>query len=164
MPDLYPWWVYLHVLGAFLFAFAHGTSMVAAFRIRETRDLAQVRTLLDLSQVATGVMYVGLLLLLIGGIVAGIVGNHFGRGWIWAAVVLLVVTMVAMYMLATPFYQRLRVAVGATVRDPRIAAAQPEISPDEVQALVASSRPMVLAAVGLAGFLVILWLMLFKPF
>jgi hypothetical protein len=164
MPELYPWWVFLHVFGAFAFAFAHGTSMMVAFRIRQTRDLAQIRALLDVSGMATGVMYVGLLLLLIGGIAAGIVGNHFGRGWIWAAIVLLVLTMVAMYMLATPFYQRLRVAVGADLRDPRVAEGQPALAPADLEAIVASNRPMVLAAIGLAGFVVILWLMLFKPF
>jgi Na+/melibiose symporter-like transporter len=164
MPELYPWWVYLHVLGAFVFAFAHGTTMVAAIHIRSTRDLGEVRTLLNLSQVAIGVMYGGLALLLIGGIAAGIVGNHFGSGWIWAAIVLLVLTIVAMYLLATPFYRRLRVAVGANLPDPRMAEGTPPTSPAELEAILGSNRPMVLAAVGLIGFVVILWLMLFKPF
>lgn len=164
MTELYPWWVYLHVFGAFAFAAAHGASAIVSFRIRAAREPAEIRLLLDVSQVAVGVMYGGLLLLLIGGVVAGLVGNHFGRGWIWAALVLLIVTMVAMYMLATPFYQRLRVAVGAQVRDQRIAEAAPSTSPEELAALVTSNRPMVLALVGLVGFVVILWLMLFKPF
>ena len=44
---MYSWWVYLHILGAFAFVFAHGASAFAAFRIRATRDPAQIRTLLD---------------------------------------------------------------------------------------------------------------------
>ena len=74
---MYSWWVYLHILGAFAFVFAHGASALAAFRIRATRDPVQIRTLLDVSSLAIGVMYIGLLLLLIGGIAAGIVGDHF---------------------------------------------------------------------------------------
>jgi MFS family permease len=163
MPDLYPWWVYLHVFGAFAFAAAHGVSAVASFRIRDAREPATVRALLDVSGVAIGVMYLGLLLLLIGGIAAGIVGGHFSRGWIWASLVLLVATIVAMYALATPFYRRLREAVGAETREPRPDGA-PTASPAEIAALVSSNRPMALALVGLAGFAVILWLMLFKPF
>src|SRR5690606_25596305 len=112
MTDLYPWWVFLHVFGAFAFAFGHGASALAALRIRGTRDRERIRTLLDLSQIAVGVMYIGLLLLLIGGIAAGLVGGHFSRGWIWASLVLLVLTMVAMYAMATPFYGRFRAAVG----------------------------------------------------
>ena len=163
MAELYPWWVYLHVLGAFAFAFGHGASALAALRIRSVREPAQIRTLLDLSQAAIGVMYVGLLLLLVGGIAAGIAGDHFGRGWIWASLILLVAVTVAMYMLGTSFYARMRAAVGAKVREPQGADAT-TASPAEIEALAASNRPMVLVAVGLAGFVVILYLMFFKPF
>jgi len=45
----YAWWVYLHIVGAFAFVFGHGASGLAAFRIRATRDPAQIRTLLDLA-------------------------------------------------------------------------------------------------------------------
>jgi hypothetical protein len=164
MPDLYPWWVYLHVFGAFAFAAAHGVSAVASFRIRGAREPATIRALLDVSGVAVGVMYLGLLLLLIGGIAAGIVGDHFGRGWIWASIGLLVATIVAMYALATPYYRRLREVVGAETREPPPADAAAPADPSAIAALVSSNRPMALAVVGLAGFAVILWLMLFKPF
>ena len=163
MNELYPWWVYLHVFGAFAFAAAHGVSAVVAFRIRATREPAAIRTLLDVSGVAIGVMYLGLLALLVGGIVAGVVGGHFARGWIWASLGILVVTILAMYMLATPFYKRLREAVGAEAGGQ---GTTPPAPADEaaVSALASSSRPIVLAVVGLVAFAVILWLMLLKPF
>ena len=163
MPDLYPWWVYLHVFGAFAFAAGHGVSAVTSFRIRSTRDPATIRTLLDVSGVAIGVMYLGLLLLLVGGIAAGLIGGHFSRGWIWASLGLLVATIVAMYALANPFYRRLREAVGAETPGQR-PDATPAATTDEIAALASSSRPITLALVGLVGFAVILWLMLFKPF
>jgi len=162
--DLYPWWVYLHVFGAFVFAAAHGVSAVASFRIRATRDPVAIRALLDVSGVAIGLMYLGLLLLLVGGVVAGIAGNHFGRGWIWASLGLLIATIVAMYVLANPFYRRLREAVGAETQDGPATDPVPAVAPAELERLVSSSRPMVLAAVGLAGFAIILWLMVQKPF
>lgn len=164
MAEFYPWWVYLHVFGAFAFVFAHGASAIVAFRLRGARDVAEVRTLLDLSQVSIGVMYIGLLLLLVGGIVAGLVGDHFSRGWIWASLVLLIVTIVAMYMLATPYYGRLREAVGARTGDADTPVPDPSMSAQDLAALVGGSRPFLLAGVGLAGFVVILWLMILKPF
>jgi MFS family permease len=160
---MYSWWVYLHILGAFAFAFGHGASALAAFRIRATRDPAQVRTLLDVSSMALGVTYVGLLLLLVGGIAAGIVGDHFGRGWIWAALVILVLIMVAMYALATPFYGQLRVAAGARAKEPKVDP-NPTVSQADIDTLAGSNRPTVLLAIGAIGFLVILWLMVLKPF
>lgn len=163
MSEFYSWWVYLHILGAFAFAFGHGSSGLAAFRIRATRDPAQVRTLLDVSAMSLGVTYIGLLLLLVGGIAAGIVGDHFGRGWIWAALVILVVIMVAMYMLATPFYGQLRVAAGSRAKDPKVEPTPTESQAD-IDRLAGSNRPAILLAVGVIGFLVILWLMVLKPF
>jgi hypothetical protein len=160
---MYSWWVYLHILGAFAFVFAHGASALAAFRIRATRDPVQIRTLLDVSSLALGVMYVGLLLLLVGGVAAGIVGDHFGRGWIWAALVILVVIIVAMYAMATPFYGQLRVAAGARAKEPKVDP-NPVVSQADIDTLAGSNRPAVLLAIGAIGFLVILWLMVLKPF
>ena len=159
----YAWWVYLHIVGAFAFVFGHGASGLAAFRIRATRDPAQIRTLLDLSSMALGLTYVGLLLLLIGGIAAGIAGEHFSRGWIWAAIVILVVIIVAMYAMATPFYGQLRVAAGVRAKDPKVDP-NPTIDQAQIDTLAASSRPMVLLAIGGVGLILILWLMVLKPF
>ena len=160
---MYSWWVYLHILGAFAFVFAHGASAVAAFRIRATRDPVQIRTLLEVSSLAVGVMYIGLLLLLIGGIAAGIAGERFDEGWIWAALVILVVIIVAMYAMATPFYGQLRVAAGVRAKDPK-ADPNPVVTQADIDALAGSNRPAVLLAIGAIGFLLILWLMVLKPF
>ena len=159
----YAWWVYLHIVGAFAFVFGHGASGLAAFRIRATRDPAQIRTLLDLSSMALGVTYVGLLLLLVGGIAAGLAGDHFSRGWIWAAIVILVVIIVAMYAMATPFYGQLRVASGVRAKDPKVDP-NPVVNQAEIDTLASSNRPAVLLAIGTIGFLLILWLMVIKPF
>jgi hypothetical protein len=160
---MYSWWVYLHILGAFAFVFAHGASALAAFRIRATRDPVQIRTLLDVSSLAIGVMYIGLLLLLIGGIAAGIAGERFDEGWIWAALVILIVIIVAMYAMATPFYGQLRVAAGARAKDSKVDP-NPVVNQSDIDALAGSNRPAVLLAIGAIGFLVILWLMVLKPF
>ena len=140
---MYSWWVYLHILGAFAFVFAHGASALAAFRIRAMRDPVQIRTLLDVSSLAIGVMYVGLLLLLIGGIAAGIVGERFDEGWIWAALVILIVIIVAMYAMATPFYGQSRVAAGARAKDLK-ADPNPVVNQSDIDALAGSNRPAVL--------------------
>ena len=92
MEAFYPWIVFVHVVGGFTFALAHGASAAAALRLRHERELERVRVLLDLSQSASGLMYTSVVVLL------------------------------------------------------------------------ASPRPMELAAVGYLGLVAILWLMFFKPF
>lgn len=160
---MYGWVVFLHVLGAFLFVAAHGSSMVISFRLRGQRDRAAISELLQASQIGVGIMYLGLLVLLGGGILAGFMGGHWGRLWIWAALVVLVVVMAVMYTVATPFYGRMRLAAG--LGDQRQAQRyRPPVTPGDLDQLAASNRPFWLAVFGGIGLLVILWLMLFKPF
>lgn len=160
---MYAYIVLLHVVGAFVFALAHGVSVAVGLRLRGVRSREQVAALLELSGMAIGGLYVGLLLLLIGGVWAGFAGNHWGRLWIWAAIGVLVFVTVAMYAIATPFYGRMRAAAGVTT-DPKQLSRYGEITPDELQRMGASSRPVWLAVIGGIGLLVILWLMVVKPF
>lgn len=70
MDSLYNWIVFLHILGAFTFVLAHGVSAGVSLKLRGEREVPRVQTLLDLSNTATQGMYVGLVILLIGGITA----------------------------------------------------------------------------------------------
>ena len=156
--------VFLHVLGAFGFVLAHGISMLVSFRLRGERDRARIVHLFELSSIGINLMYIGLGVLLLAGIAAGFLGNHWGRGWIWAALVTLVIVMAVMYAVATPFYGRMRVAAGAPVPDQVAARMKPPVTDADLESLVTSSRPMWLAAVGGIGLSFIIWLMIAKPF
>ena len=163
--DLYPWLVYLHITGAFLFVFAHGVSAIVAFRLRSERDAGRMIALLELSTTSVGAMYVGLLTLLIAGVVAAINRNWFSQGWPWAAIIVLVVVAVAMYALASRYYAGIRQALGLpSMNDKRGEQPPPPRPVDEVIALLDTRRPEQIAAVGFVGLLVILWLMILKPF
>jgi len=161
--DVYPWVVVLHVFAAFLFVLGHGASAMVAFAIRAEREPARIAALLDLSARSIGVMYVGLLVLLLAGIAAGIMHGWFGSGWIWAALGLLILIMVAMYAVATRYYAGIRKALGQPGRGetgpPPAAVPQAELI-----ALLDTRRPETLAAIGIGGLAVIVWLMVAKPF
>ena len=58
---MYTYIVFLHVVGAFVFALAHGVSIAVALRLRGVRSREQATTLLDLSQMALGGLYVGVI-------------------------------------------------------------------------------------------------------
>ena len=158
----YTWIVLLHVVGAFVFILSHGVSAWMTLAIRGERDRTRISALLDLSQMSLGGAYVGLLLLLIGGIWAGIYGNHFSRGWIWAAIAVLVAVIVAMYAIATPFFAKLREAAGRPARGnaPTVAPA----SDGDLAALAARAPAVPLLGAGVIGLLILLWLMVVKPF
>ena len=161
---MYEWIVLLHVVGAFVFVAAHGVSMVTAFRLRGERDRGRQATLLEASAIGVYLTYVGLLMLLVGGIWAGFAGEHWGRLWIWASLAILVVVIVVMYAVATPFYGRMRAAAGLGQWAERASSYKPPATEADLAMLATSNRPTVLALVGGIGLLVIVWLMVIKPF
>lgn len=78
---------------------AHGTSAFAMFQAKREIDRARLSAVLDLSGSSLGVAGVGLLLALLLGIVAAIVGGHFSRFWPWAAIGV----VIAVFAVMTPF-------------------------------------------------------------
>jgi hypothetical protein len=154
----YQWWVFLHIAGAFVFLVAHGVSMGVSLQLRQERDPRRIMALLDVSSTSISGLYVGLVLLLTGGVVAGFVGDWWGQGWIWVALGTLVVVMILMYALASNYYKRLRLIVGA------MAEGSEAVSEERLAELLSGPRPVILAVTGFGGLLFILYLMLFKPF
>lgn len=161
---MYGWIVFLHVLGGFTFVLGHGASVIVAFRLRGQRDTSQIRELLAVSQTGVAITYVGLLLLLAAGILAGFIGDHWGRLWIWTSLGILLLVSVMMYAVATPHYGRMRAAAAAQGYEKQAAKYRPPAAPEQLPALADSNRPFWLAIVGAVGLIAIIYLMLFKPF
>jgi hypothetical protein len=164
MEGLYQWVVLLHVIAGFSFALAHGVSAGVALKLRGERQIPRVQALLDLSRFATNSMYVSIFVLLGAGIAAAFIAGLWGRGWIWAAIVLLLLMFGAMYARASTWVRDLRQAAGLPYETSK--GAHPAEPPDaaKLAALTASSRPVEIAAVGYGGLVLILWLMVLKPF
>jgi hypothetical protein len=151
------WWVFLHIAGAFGFLMAHGVSAYVTLRLPKERDPARVSQLLELSASSVGFMWNSIGVLLVGGIAAGFTGHFWGQGWIWAAIVVLVLVIAAMYAMGTTWAKRLRTISGAMV------GGTEAVSRSQLEEILRSKRPFTIAAIGSVGLLVILWLMIFKP-
>lgn len=162
---MYQLLVYLHVVGVFGFLLAHGASAGVAFKLRGERNPDRIRALLDLSVWSYLVMWVGLLVLVITGIISGFLGSHWSRGWIWASIVLLVAIFVIMGLYGSRYYGRVRSAVGLKPyrRTDQVTLGEVQ-SEDDIATLLNTNHPLILALIGFGGLLVILWLMMFKPF
>jgi MFS family permease len=163
--EWYPWVVFVHVAAAFLFVMGHGASMWTSDQIRRERDPARIRALLELSSRSLGLVYGALLTLLIAGIIAAIMGGHFSRGWPWASIAVLVAIIVLMYVFASRYYGKVREAVGMRgYQTPKDAPDPTPVSAEELAALVDSRRADYIGLVGVFGLLILLGLMMFKPF
>ena len=157
--------VFLHILGAFGFLLGHGASAGAAFRLPRENDMDRIRALLDLSRVFDVFASVSVLLLLVGGIIAGIMGRLWNRGWIWLSLGLLIAIGVHMAIYGSRYFNDLRKAVGLAYRDgSKEIEGQEPASQKEIDSIIQSGKPMQLMIVGYGGFAVILYLMMYKPF
>lgn len=153
---VYSWVVFAHLVGVFGFLLAHGASIAISVRLPRERDPRAVRVLLDLSGTTRGLMYGSLALLTLGGIAAGFLGGWWSRGWIWASAGVLLLMLVSIVGVGVPYFRRLRVAAEA-------AEASDAPSP-QFTALLAAPQPWIVTLVGVGGLLVLLWLMVVKPF
>jgi uncharacterized membrane protein len=144
---------FLHLLGAFGFIASHGATATATFALRRERDPVRIRTMLDMSRATRHLMYSSFLLLLGAGIAAGFMGGWWRSGWIWTSLILLFVLFGAAFPLAVPYFRAVRQELE---RQPIDAA--------KLDTLLSSPRGLVLAWVETIGILVIIYLMVFKPF
>ena len=162
---MYQWIVFLHIAATFGFVLAHGASAAAAFALRRERNQERVCALLTVSTSTVNVMYRSLLVLIASGITAGVMGHWWKRGWIWTSLAVLLTILVGMAFLGTRNYGKVRKAVGLEYFEngrphPPVAPAPP----GEIDALLSRTQPVLLTCIGYGGLLIILWLMMFKPF
>jgi Predicted integral membrane protein (DUF2269) len=148
----YNFWVFLHIAGVLGFLAGHGVGWVASARLRSERNPERLRTLLDLTDVSFRLADAFLGLLLLGGIVAGFQGSWWSQGWIGLAL-FLVVAVTAVRSILLPRHLR---AVRAALDGGQAGAS--------LDGLLASGRPMLINGAEIVVVVIILYLMVYKPF
>lgn len=162
---LYKWLVFLHVLGVMGFMLAHGGTTAMTFLLRRQRDPDRMRALLDLSGNSWPAFAISFLLLFVSGVVAGFSGRWWGEGWIWTSLVILLMISVYMGWASRAHFHRLRKVLGLPYFEGgKDLPALPPASTKEIYAVQATLQPGLVAVIGTGGIVVILWLMMFKPF
>jgi len=162
--------MFLHLTAVFIFLIAHGTSAAVAFRLRKEREPAKVVALLDVSGSTLLMMGLGWIFVLITGIALGVeIWLRVGAPtlWFWASIIVLIVITALMTPLSRG-YLKARAALG--VKPSMLSAKSWEkllakgYTRDKLDTYLKESNPMALAAVGFGGILVLMFLMMFKPF
>jgi len=157
--------LFVHVLFAFLFMLAHGTSATDSFRLPHERTVERIRTLLDLSWSTLGVSYQCLFVVIVTGVALGFIEHRWSAGWIWASLATLVLLSAFMMFVGARHFHRVRDAVGLPFHSGPGERPVTDPMPDEAIArVIASGHPRLVAVVGIAGWAAIIGLMLIKPF
>jgi len=160
-----PWLIFLHVLSAITFFLGHGTSVAMAFQVRKEKDLARIRAMLDLSESTLILMGVAFLIMGLSGLALPFILKLWGKGWIWASIVLMVIVMLQMTFMNEKRYKILRKLVGLPYRQGNnMRPAETPASQAEVEAHIKKLNMRELVVVGYVIPMIVLWLMVFKPF
>lgn len=165
MLALVPWLIFIHILASLIFFLAHGTSVAMAFQLRRETDLVRIRALLDLSMSTMGVMFISFLVMGISGLIMPFILKLWNRGWIWASIVLMLIVFFYMVFMNEKRYKHLRRMVGLPymIRGDKFPAEEPA-SQAEVEEHIRQLRVNEIAVIGLGIPILVLWLMVFKPF
>ena len=153
----YSWLKFLHIAAVLALLGTHGTSMTVLYAIRKERDRKRILDLVTLSGRTIAPMYASIGAILIFGIWLWIKVFPLSTTWLWTAVVILVATVVLMGVTARPYFGRVKEA--CQLRPSGV----PRVSDEELADVLASSRAHLIAAIGVIGLLLILYLMIFKP-
>ncbi len=162
--DWQPWLKLIHVAAGFAFALGHGVSAFTTLKLRGERDPGRVTALLDLSKYSLPISDLAILVLLVSGIIGGFVGSYWGHLWIWISIGVLVFLFAYMSLRGVKHHDAIRHALGLAGFYDKKGAPAPEADPAALVSALDSPRAMELAAVGGIGLLVLLWLMVVKPF
>ena len=160
-----PWLLFLHTLSALTFFLAHGTSIAMAFQLRKETDFARIRAMLDLSGSTIIVMGIALLIMGLTGLTLPFILKLWGKVWIWASIVLMIAVVVQMGLMNDKRYKHLRRMVGLPymIGGKQFPAEEPAAQA-EVEAHIKGMKFYDLLIVGLGIPVIVLWLMVFKPF
>ena len=82
----------------------------------------------------------------------------------WTSLGLLVTLAVAMSVLGTSYYANIRRAVGLPFYGIKADPLPEPVSTEALDTMLTSWRPWLLIAIGVGGLLIILWLIMLKPF
>jgi hypothetical protein len=159
------WLVFLHVLAACAFFLLHGASAAMAFRLRKETNLERIGALLDLSQSTIAGMAVSFLIMGLTGVVMPFLIQIWDRIYIWTSIVLMIGTVVHMAVFNEKNYKQLRRLVGLPYMiGGKHMPAEPASSPEVVTTHIKSSGVAGLVVSGGVIPVIVLWLMIFKPF
>lgn len=164
--NLYQWLRWLHILSVFAYLLLHGPSLAIVFFIHRTREPSRIAAMLDVSKDTARIARIPLLLIIGTGLTMGFLGGWWRFGWIWAALGIVIITIVWMVARGMVPMFGLRAALGQGYykdNKPVLGTGVPS-PPEVIEAAMRNVHSLELTLVGAIALGVLLWLMVFKPF
>ena len=130
------------------------------------KEFERIRAMLDLSASTIRAIFISFLGLGLTGLALPFMMKLWNRGWVWISIVLMVLVVVQMGFMSEKRYKHLRKLVGLPyMQGAKELPPEEPASVEEVQEFIQKKLKVVeLIMVGYVIPVIVLWLMMFKPF
>lgn len=158
---MYVWVVYLHILVIFIFLIQHAAEIWVSFKLREQKEPEGIfATYAFMPNNNVRNLRITYSLIIITGITAGFIAPWWRQGWMWTALGVMIVIWIVMKRVSGIYLSAVDAIAAHAQKNREDASAMSKFRSD----LKARREPEILSAFSLLGGLIILWLMMFKPF
>ena len=158
---MYMWVVYLHVLVIFVFLVQHAAEIWVSFRLREQKEPEGVyATYAFMPANNIRNLRITYLLIILTGAAAGFITTWWRQGWMWTALGVMIAIWIVMRRVSSGYLTAVDGIAERAIKN-RADPSALEIFRAELQS---RKEPLILGAISMLGGLIILWLMMFKPF
>jgi|SRR5215208_7101173 len=159
------WIIFLHILSAITFFLAHGTSAAMMFKVRNETETIRIRAMLDMSESTLEITFISFLGMGLSGLVLPFFIHIWNKGWVWLSIILMLFVFIWMVRMNEQTYKVLRKLVGAPYRQgSKEFHAEPVADVGVIVSHLKSIRMTPILIIGYGIPIVVLWLMVFKPF
>ena len=136
-----------------------------AFRIRSETNIDRIRAMLDLSAFTIRTLFRAFLAMGLTGLALPFVLKLWGKGWVWISIVLMLIVAIQMGLMDERRYKVLRRLVGLPyMKGSKEYPAEEPASQQDVQEFLKGLKTTDLVVYGFVIPIIVLWLMMFKPF
>lgn len=176
MSIAYPLLLFIHLAAILLLLLLHGGAVAVAFAMRDERRPERLAALLDLSMFTFDskrwfgrLFWLDLLAVVFSGLALMILGGFWRHAWVWASIVVFIAIIALMGSNGSGAMREVRRAAGlpwvmrSGFGPPSMMPPTEPAQPDAIAAAVTAVRTWRLALIGGGGFLILLWLMVYRP-
>ena len=159
--NMYLWVVYLHVLVIYVFLVQHAAEIWVSFKLREQAQPEGIYATYNFMP-ANNVrnLRITYSLIIITGIAAGFITTWWRQGWMWTALGVMIVIWIVMRRVSSNYLYAVDAIAEQALKNKEDTALLEKFRSD----LQARREPEILSVTSVIGGLIILWLMMFKPF
>ena len=158
---MYVWVVYLHIVMIFIFLIQHAAEIWVSFKLREQKEpegIFATYAFMPANNVRN--LRITYSLIILTGITAGFITTWWRQGWVWTALGVMIVIWIVMKRVSSIYLYAVDAIAEPALKNREDVSAIDKFRSD----LKARREPVILSAFSLLGGLIILWLMMFKPF